>query len=197
MGGMDACPTCGLPFAVQRRRCYRCHPSHQRRGEARKCLVCGADIYVQPNQVRHGEGRYCSVACKVAGTTGRETRPGGTYVRKDGYRIVKVGVRKYQLEHRLVVEADLGRPLRSDEEVHHLNGDKLDNRAENLEVLSPTDHQHRHGASVRARRTRVTFTCQHCGAAYERKASRAGETRFCSASCRSKASWVARRAAAM
>lgn len=38
------------------------------------------------------------------------------------------------MEHRLVMEQQLGRKLRRDETVHHRNGKRADNRPRNLEL---------------------------------------------------------------
>jgi hypothetical protein len=43
---------------------------------------------------------------------------------------------RWHRQHRLVMEDHIGRPLRKDEEVHHLNGVRDDNRLANLELWS-------------------------------------------------------------
>jgi hypothetical protein len=49
---------------------------------------------------------------------------------------------------RHVVEQHLGRRLESTEIVHHINGDPMDDRLENLQVVSRAEHAAIHGAGI-------------------------------------------------
>jgi len=63
---------------------------------------------------------------------------GGRTVDTDGYIWIKMPTHPYRkksgyiLEHRLIMEKKLGRYLRPEEVVHHINGIKDDNRIKNL-----------------------------------------------------------------
>jgi HNH endonuclease len=57
----------------------------------------------------------------------------GTISKRDGYVFHQSGG-KARLEHRLVMEQHIGRPLLPEESVHHKNGIRHDNRPENLEL---------------------------------------------------------------
>lgn len=90
-------------------------------------------------------GRFCSVECKHSAATDVELVKGTRYIRsRDGYVVVKTGIRKWELEHRLIMERVLGRKLTTDEHVHHINGVKWDNDPRNLQVLSNAEHQRLH-----------------------------------------------------
>ncbi len=76
---------------------------------------------------------------------------GGRTVASNGYVLVRVGkdhhladVRGYAYEHRVVAEQKLGRRLLPGELVHHLDGDKRNNAAENLEVVADIAHHAAH-----------------------------------------------------
>lgn len=57
----------------------------------------------------------------------------------------------YAYEHDLVAEKAIGRRLRTDEIVHHRNGQRDDNRPGNLELMTRSDHAREHGSHPGAR----------------------------------------------
>lgn len=76
---------------------------------------------------------------------------GGRFVGKAGYCFVyqpnhpNSNKKGYVFEHRLVWERANGRLLQPQERVHHINGDGLDNRPENLVALTQSQHSRLHG----------------------------------------------------
>ena len=82
-------------------------------------------------------------------------------------------------EHRLIMEKHLGRKLGRFEFVHHKNGDKKDNRIENLELMNPQRHSEHHNQKYPKIRL-----CEVCGKEFMPSPTKRGVKRTCSKECR-------------
>lgn len=113
----------------------------------RICLFCSKEFEVWPYKIKDGRGLYCSRVCKDTAFTGQPN----TKISKENHYSWKGGIRLdkgyrtistpnhpnanncgYVQEHRLVVEKSIGRFLDPMEVVHHLDGDRSNNKLSNL-----------------------------------------------------------------
>ena len=128
-----------------------------------KCSVCGRE-----KGCYRKTQKFCSKKCFGRRVVSKNTRDkigkanaismlgrrgeksnawkGGKYMDGCGYILIHApdhancNSRGYVKEHRLIMEAKIGRILKKTEVVHHINGDKKDNRIENLVVTNKHDH---------------------------------------------------------
>lgn len=79
----------------------------------------------------------------------RQRYRGGLSETVDGRTVIVCRDYSLHFYYRAVVEAHLGRDLRPDEVVHHLNGDHTDDRLENLQVVTRAQHIAIHRADLK------------------------------------------------
>jgi hypothetical protein len=110
----------------------------------------------------------------------------GWRIGQNGYVYIRGGriAGKPCLLHRIIMNALVG------EEIHHINGNKLDNRRENLERTTASEHQkhHVHTLITRSREARVlplTKFCLWCQSEFTPDVNHRGTKKCCSRKCAS------------
>lgn len=131
------CEQCGNEFPKGRGgktcsvKCGRDLQKLNNPNRALKCEHCGEAM-----MKRRSATRFCSRRCTMLARSSRggASLPDGER-RNSGHGYIRIKADgRWQLEHRYVIEQSIGRPLEAHERVHHKNGDRSDNRLENLEL---------------------------------------------------------------
>ena len=108
------------------------------------CKYCGNEFYQYPSRTKQGVV-YCSRKCSGMARSGENNQNfvRGYQLNQWGYKMVYHDGKKVY-EHRLIIEQAIGRKLLPYEEVHHKDGNKLNNSLDNLEVLPMIEHKKKH-----------------------------------------------------
>lgn len=103
-----------------------------------RCRECGKTF-----RPLRASQKYCSRPCMWKNNGGHNRKDASWWVDNKGYWVGRIwvnGKRVFKRKHRWMVEQTIGRQLLRSEVVHHKNGDKRDNRIDNLEVMEFGKH---------------------------------------------------------
>lgn len=147
------CPICLIEFGSYRNTSKVCSKQcsnklnglNKFKSITKKCVTCGRDFLHKPSQDKRGyKHTFCNITCRFPNK--KLNLPRGQYYSYDGYIVLNKTQdgRKQVKLHRYIMEQSLKKHLSSQEIVHHINHDKLDNRIENLQVVTRREHNQLH-----------------------------------------------------
>jgi len=120
------------------------------------CSICDKLFTLSHSRAIKHKRHYCSKSCRIEGSKRFDIKRLNDYIKKESSKWLGMGKKGKSISidgyyvysdvkvHRTIMERYLKRKLLPTEIVHHINGDKLDNRIENLEILSRSQHNKKH-----------------------------------------------------
>ena len=104
--------------------------------EDKPCEICGK-VFRPVDSKKRTCSRSCGYKIRILIPHNKNVSNG--WVDSKGYRQIKINGKNIR-EHRYIMERHLNRKLNIDEDVHHINECKTDNRIENLQLISHSNH---------------------------------------------------------
>lgn len=149
-----------IPFAIKdiKKSTELGHSPRSERCGLVSCIICGKERWIRISRIRdHKFKNMCSKCMRDYQYGEHHPRWKGHRKSSNNYNMILVypdspyycmakpsttihAGGRYVLEHRLVMAQHIQRPLLESEHIHHLNGNKIDNHLDNLQLISPHDH---------------------------------------------------------
>lgn len=118
----------------------------------KNCLICGKEFKTYSCKTKIGWGKFCGRPCYFQYKKTLRGKKNGNWrggkLLRDEYVLIsnpewinETSKRRYVLEHRYLMEKHINRGLSQHEEVHHINGNKQDNRLKNLKIVTKANHE--------------------------------------------------------
>ena len=114
-----------------------------RGGTRPDCANCGKPFW----RPKYSQRKCCSKECTNIYRVRDLKKDEYWWINTKGYlegRVWEEGTRRRVRKHRWLMEQHLGRKLLRSEDVHHKDGDKLNNAISNLEVIDNVEHAYLH-----------------------------------------------------
>lgn len=141
--------------------CQKCATEKRTTKRIVMCDYCGKEFFRHVcYDKRSNKHIFCCKECEAEFkklNNSVENWRGGHIGKTTGYKYIRINGKDVG-EHDLVMMKFLGRALREDEVVHHIDENKLNNSIENLAVMSRREHARLHNS-----RGKTVKACARCG----------------------------------
>ena len=141
----------------------KCANLSRRKRISLNCLVCHKTFSIQHCLFRQNKRHFCSSECWYKFFRGKNCHLWKGGIKPDSpskrYNRIMVNGKAY-FEHRFIMEKHIGRKLKSFEHVHHINNNGKDNKIENLQLLTESEHHKLHH-KIKTRLIRILETLKN------------------------------------